>query len=712
MVVEFYRDIDIPFSEKRDLSAIAQLEVGYRYDIDALSYSELRDLTALLNQNAHWYNPFFDDADGTHFALSMAYIQDNNISLDAQETLSFDEYILNITPLDFSGDGRPEYLIDMTWYEYSHRAYWIVENTDTGYQRVKTPQLWFNEACNFRSVCGGGATIVRTDDINADGRAELVLAVGGYCGYGFCGGHLLVLGWQNGEIVNIVYDEPNVIELAWASGTYSGGGQSPILPPYSEWIIENVDDDPELEILEERYFRDNHGCRVLQEQRFDWNGTNYIGNQQSETNDDSLGCSLRASFQAMDNNRYADAIEYYERVIELTGNSDDSYEQEVYQFAQIRIAIANALLGNIDTAIEQIETLNQSTGLSQELGWIIEATHSYLDNPNPFSMCFEVQSSLSGNNTISPFSLFDDYAGLDDLARTANYAAGRSSPQVSGCDANGYLMYRLSQDEISSNQPLIPNIEAFALTVSDSVMLDTNQDGVDDWFIWIEEFGNQGFLFLSDEDSYQISTFNYELPTDNTEYGIGLLPDGTQRLVIIQYPTSGALCTAEMQSGTMTIIDNINYTRTNFTLCERLVLSDFDFTSGSIAVWSSDFEPITITWGATNRSNNSSERMRQTLEEQGSFSCGAYGVEFCGFYLSNPELAIEMIDAFIADSETGGRFADEAPYPNSFIAMAYRRALALEQMGRNDEALIAYQELSKSDTIWGQMASLHLAPQT
>lgn len=68
----------------------------------------------------------------------------------------------------------------------------------------------------------------------------------------------------------------------------------------------------------------------------------------------------------------------------------------------------------------------------------------------------------------------------------------------------------------------------------------------------------------------------------------------------------------------------------------------------------------------------------------------------------------QIIDTFIADPETGGRFAEEAPYPNSFIAMAYRRALALEQLGRNDKALTAYQELSESDTIWGRIAGLHL----
>lgn len=716
-VVELYRDLDTPFSEKRDLSAIAQLEVGYRYDVDTFSYSELRDLTVLLNQNAHWYNPFFDDADGTHFALSMAYIQDNDISLDAHETLSFDEYLLNITPIDFSGDGQSEYLIDMTWYEYSHRAYWIVEETDTGYQRVKTPQLWFNEACNFREVCGGGATIVSLDDINADGGAELVLAVGGYCGYGFCAGHLSVLGWQNSEIVNLVYNDPNVIELAWTSGAYSGGVRSPILPPDSEWTIDNVDDDPELEILEERYFTDNHACRVLQEQRFDWDGTNYIGNQQTETLDDSLGCSLRASFQAMDKNRYADAIGYYQRVIELTENTDDGYEQEVHQFAQIRIAIANALLENVDIAKEQIEALRQDSALSQELGWIIEATQSYLDNPNPFSVCFDVQSSLSGDTTISPFSYFSDYAGLDDLGRTANYAAGRSSPEKSGCDAVGYLSYRLSQEGLAINQSPIPIIESLGLTVSDSITLDTNQDNIDDWFIWIEELDNQGFLFVSDENSYEIRTFNYQLPTENTEYAVRLLPDGTQTLVIIQYPILDTLCTAEAQSGTLTIFESINdgvpsYTRRSFSLCEMLTLDDFDFTAGSLDVWSSEFEPVSANWTGTDYSYRSSPTRQQRIEERGVFSCGITGLYFCGFNEENPESAIQIIDTYNSDPETASIDAEPSLfYPNITIAMAYRRALALEQLGRDDEALVAYQELSASDTIWGRMAELHLAPQ-
>lgn len=715
-VVELYEQID-DYSEQRDLRAIIQVEVDYRYGVDALSYDELKIFGFFLRLNSYWYNSFFYDIDGIHYAIVEAYMSENNISLEVHETLSFDEYILNITPIDFSGDGQSEYLIDTTWNENSHHAYWIVENTDTGYQRVKTPQLWFDESCDFRSVCGGGATIVSLDDINADGGAELVLAVGGYCGYGFCGGHLSVLGWQNSEIVNIIYDAPNVIELAWASGTYSGGGQSPNLPPDSEWLIDNIDDDPELEILEDRYFRDNHACRVLQQQRFDWDGTNYIGNQQTETLDDSLGCSLRASFLAMDDNRYANAIGYYQRVIELTENTDDGYEQEVHQFAQIRLAIANALLENVDIAKEQIELLNQIEPEVEILRLLIEGTQTYLENNDPIAMCWAVQESITGAEAWSFSSDFDDYAGLDDLARTANYAVGRSSPRVSGCDTNGYLIYRLSQEEIAINQSPIPTIEAFGLTVSDSITLNTNQDNVDDWFIWVEELSNQGFLFVSNEGSYEISIFNYQLPTKNTDYAVRLLPDGTQTLVIIQYPTSEALCTSEMQSGTVTIFKSINngvpsYTRRSFSLCEMLTLDDFDFTAGSLDVWSSEFEPVSANWTGTDYSYRSSPTRQQRIEERGVFSCGITGLYFCGFNEENPESAIQIIDTYNSDPETASIDAEPSLfYPNITIAMAYRRALALEQLGHDDEVLIAYQELSESDTIWGQMADLHLAPQ-
>jgi len=219
---------------------------------------------------------------------------------------------------------------------------------------------------------------------------------------------------------------------------------------------------------------------------------------------------------------------------------------------------------------------------------------------------------------------------------------------------------------------------------------------------------------VSNDDSYQISTVNYELPTDNTEYGIGLLPDGSQTLVIIQYPPTEILCTPDAQSGEVTIFHSMengvpSYTRSSFPLCEMLTLDDFDFTSGSINVWSSDFDPITVNWTGTDYSYSSSPTREQRIEERGVFSCGITGLYFCGFDEENPELAIQIIDTYTRDPETASIDAEPSLfYPNFTNAIAYRWALALEQLGRNDEALIAYQELSASDTIWGQMATLHL----
>jgi|GEM_PF-5536120 len=711
-VRELYASID-GWAEKSDFSAVARLEIEYRYDIETLSYDELKELQQIMSFNSYWYYPFFGNVDGMHYTLVMAYLRENDIALNELETLNFDDYNLFVTPLDFSGDGNPEYLIEVDYLQRGHHAFWIVRETDTGYERVQTPSLWTSTDCLFRDSCSSTLILLSTDDINSDGRAELVYARNGYCGYGWCGGNIAILGWRDGILEELVLADPDIIALEWAGNDYFGGD----IPSNVEWELANFDQDETLEMSFTWQFSDNHACNVNRMQIFDWNGENYIGRER-ETYEDTLGCALRAGFLGMGNNNYLQAIESYERAIELTENAgDEQYLREVHQYARIRLAIANALIGNEDVATEQIENLAQLDPAAEVLGHLIDGTQSYLDNTDPIAMCWTVQQNITGTEVWGFASSFDSYAGLDDLNRSANYAGGRASPARSGCDATEYLIYRLINIQTNADALLSPleMIEPLDMTVSDFVVVDTNQDSLDDYFVWIEDFDNRNMFFLSGNTGYKISQQRISLPSENSEFAVVLTPAQNPLLAILHYPDTNILCEGDSPlSGALRLYEIYesgipSFHSESFTLCEFFTLNDLDFPSGELTLWSSEFEAIPVTWSDTSERYSYYRTRQQRIEDAGIFSCGVTGFYFCGFDEEDPAIAIDIIDTYLSDPETASIGTEPGIFYADFTTgIEYRRALALEQLGRIDEALAAYQELAESDTVWGELAALHI----
>jgi tetratricopeptide (TPR) repeat protein len=93
--------------------------------------------------------------------------------------------------------------------------------------------------------------------------------------------------------------------------------------------------------------------------------------------------------------------------------------------------------------------------------------------------------------------------------------------------------------------------------------------------------------------------------------------------------------------------------------------------------------------------------------EQSNFHCGRTGELFCGLYEVDHQRALEMINTLTdedfareSDSGWGGEFQ---------FAVRYRRALALETLGRRDEALAAYVAIYEDapESAWGMLAALH-----
>ncbi len=95
----------------------------------------------------------------------------------------------------------------------------------------------------------------------------------------------------------------------------------------------------------------------------------------------------------------------------------------------------------------------------------------------------------------------------------------------------------------------------------------------------------------------------------------------------------------------------------------------------------------------------------QSTETQTAFNCGPTGTLFCPFYreLEDDERALELVDQRLNENKDDERTG---------FALRYRRALALESLGRSEEALAEYVAIHDAapDSAWGMLAALHFSP--
>lgn len=104
----------------------------------------------------------------------------------------------------------------------------------------------------------------------------------------------------------------------------------------------------------------------------------------------------------------------------------------------------------------------------------------------------------------------------------------------------------------------------------------------------------------------------------------------------------------------------------------------------------------------TPRPEPTAENPMQRTETQTAFYCGTTGTMFCPFYLrlEDDQQALEMVDQ---------RLSEEQTELNLTLALPYRRALALESLGRADEALAEYVAIYEAapNSAWEMLAALH-----
>jgi hypothetical protein len=140
---------DIPEDSRYDdpnraLMESVQYELENRdWDFDDVSFYVLRDAYPLLPIAPYTQNNNFDV---WQERLIFAWLRENEIDLASESELQFDQHTIRVTSVDFNGDERDEYILDIEVIRQDgytdFAAYWVLERDDSrgfGYRRVKTP---------------------------------------------------------------------------------------------------------------------------------------------------------------------------------------------------------------------------------------------------------------------------------------------------------------------------------------------------------------------------------------------------------------------------------------------------------------------------------------------------------------------------------------------------------------------------------------------
>ena len=512
-------DVPLGFAKVRSnpLADIMSAEFGIRFNFDEVSAQPFDQLlSAFQSLDRAYYSA--SSWDGVIWLESMleAWLRETELDLDTNPDLQIDGFSVEVTPVDFNADGVNEYILALEIGSYSSLR--VLQVDEARFRLIDTPLGW--HTYNYLPMMGEYIhdEIVEMADINADGLPEWLLFSGLRANFQTCG-RLKILSWRNGELVNII-EEGNLFCVP------------------SPFEIENLDSDPALEIRQNDLDGDNWRCRWMLQQTLDWNGEQYVLQNSETLIEDTLGCVMREAEQLLWENNAENAIPIYEAGLQLGFPEEQTTNNPVYyaeleQYAQIRLALAYALVGRVDEAINLLNTIQTegipSIALEQMVDAMLQAER------NPLAMC------------VGAYNVFDEYddsfhgyiydyitiviGRLDNIqGMMDNYPPEAA---LAGCNAPPLIDALLAETTFSSSESPVAQLEALNIDVQQAQQFDLNNDGVDGWLVWTVA-RVEPLFFAPSGDDYRLSRVEMSLTNDFTAFWVQSLPESDETIFVRQ----------------------------------------------------------------------------------------------------------------------------------------------------------------------------------
>jgi hypothetical protein len=675
---------------------------------------------------------FVDRGDWARLLLQ-AWLRDNQIDLNDARRLRFADFSATVTPRDFNGDG----VLDLTKGEASDRRqcryeaeilyYLVVQQQSVGeITFIDTPLFWHGR--REYPYDKGGVIELAFEDLNADGLPEWVLNKGGVTlggpamGHAHMG-HLVVLGWREGRLVDLTQIDEILHSTDFAED--AGACHGPI-PRDVTWEFANVDEDSAIEILQAQTYEDNWFCTSRRTRTIDWDAAADRYVFQNETLDfpqDTRQCAYRLAEEAMWQKNYAEALSHYERAAQLPSiDFEDMFWVEPQQIEDLqdyhlsRMALAYILTeqpDRVEAALSQLESVSNET-LQQFVGAL------RVNVQNPFGAClaaFDMATRGYPPNNV----------GVTVEMKYNSYPEYR--PEYVGCDIEPMIADVVNAQPYTGASTPVGYLEGLGIRVREHLQADLNGDDRTEWLVWPEYLLQPFFFAINDVGEWATSR------SDINTY--------EQAKSIQRWTLPNEAGTSLIQFTELNIV--LPPWRCRYdSICgfggwqERCVEGEFSF----LTMWRMTGQTLQPVFGSTVCTEDLSRLFPQGQPSL-TLDAGAVSVEDyepiiqervftwddeAGTYLlplppstptpsstiSQPEPpryrrildALEAGDyAYVVENSSPTLIVEE-----SYFADFYYRALALEALGREDEALAAYVALYQAapDSPWGLLAVLHV----
>ncbi|MCA0458817.1 MAG: hypothetical protein LCI00_33010 [Chloroflexi bacterium] len=712
------------------LSDIISYQVSQTYTYETLFQQPFNDLIAFYEAVTSMYSPLaiekFSDQ-MWDIPLFQSWLRDNPTDLSKQPQPEIPGFFIEAKAADFDGDKVNDYAVTLSF--GSIKEYLVLQKDTSlkeGYKITSVLNSDYQQPFNFSNISVGAIS-----DFNADGRSEWPI-YDDYHGYHDWCKYFNVIGWGNGNIANLIAEQPTT---ACLSGDVE---------------FTNLDNDTPQEIRQTDENFDNWGCLITTEVVWDWDGANYRISKENVNREATLGCAMKEAEPLMWNGDVAKAIPLYEEGIQLgwesaSGNHFEQPERdEMTQYAKARLAIAYALVGRYqDARLLRAELLNE-TLTSEMMDTLIQnlsgaPVTSFAFCATAYNVFWRYHRTMTGYNLPSNI-----------VVGRSNYpcCVGDNSPpepEKAGCDAPRLIDETLSKQSFQVGQSLLEQVVATGIEVESEFHADLNGDGQDEWLIW-PVARVPPILFVPNKNDLVISRPNVRRPNPFSTLEFLLAPDGKTILLVdwiyldsyafvsnrdgdfydIRVGWAQCESTGQGNKGDFKIWhlkDTEMVEMLTIPLCDQKSTRTLFKDDTGIRAWSFSnangqnlFVSATYRWDAYSKTyvspiplanqptNNPHEDMpslpsllsdAELFNEMGKIS------EF--MFTNRYHYALQRIDKAILYHEKG-------IIPLLTDGLHYYRALALEALNRPDQALTEYVAIytTAPDSAWGKLAALHL----
>lgn len=694
-------------------------EIEQRYneaDFENVPLELLFDATPHVVGPLFTFNVYLQSEVTWHQYVLSAWLHQVQPDLSSQSQWQFGDYTLEVQPVDFDVDGKEDYaaeLLNDLNIERNYapfKGYFVIQVPQQNeYQVISNTLPAFSIMCYPYTACDGDGKSRDILDITGDGRPEWLIQ-SAQCGYGICSVALSVFQWQTDEMVDISGEAQQGPFMSLPAGS-----SMPVDPPHGGWNIENLDDDAALEVIQYETLKDNLGCSFELQRIFNWNNSNrQFSEERSANYEDSLWCDLRQGHEAITSLDPDAAVQHYERFLK---HNPETGLEDVWTYVSLRLALAYGLSGQADQATAALQTLKDQPIANPLIETLFNAAQAAAsdatDKTIGVKLCEALYSSLRESNLLTgdDFRLLFQYGHLNDYGMSMNYDM---SFGVTSFGCNLPLLLQRTLPDLDPVQPFNTQLEANGWKISHHTQPDLNQDGINDEILYIEAL-RENLLRISTEAGFEYYILYGEPlvsddPDVTTEMTGFTQPDGHQALLSVSYDETvecgSSSDPASLFTGVVSVwsLDKpVMYDqrpRLQAGICEPQTLAETLPSSDTIVIMASvEKQQVKYLWDDA----SSQYQIDTPVTLQSRFpTCLSGNLTFC-VPLNQPEEVLAFVE-FMED------YSIDPARPLFISGLSYYRALALEELGRDDEALAEYIALYEADpeSPWHILAGLHL----